>query len=74
MPASDTATTLGAAILAGVGTGEYKDFDEAVTRTIRVGRVHQPDMDAHKTYMKYYDIYLEIYEKLKGTMQKISEI
>lgn len=74
VPASDTATTLGAAILAGVGTGEYKDFDEAVTRTIRVGRVHEPDMKAHETYMKYYDIYLEIYEKLKGTMQKISEI
>ena len=74
VPASDTATTLGAAILAGVGTGEYKSFDEAVSRTIRVGRVHEPDMKAHGIYMKYYEIYRELYEKLKDTMQKISAI
>ena len=30
VPSSDTATTLGAAILAGVGTGVYHDFKEAV--------------------------------------------
>ena len=29
VPASDTATTLGAALLAGVGTGLYKDYDES---------------------------------------------
>jgi len=31
VPASDTATTLGAALLAGVGVGFYKDYDEAVS-------------------------------------------
>ena len=31
VPASDTATTLGAAILAGVGVGFYKDYEEAVS-------------------------------------------
>lgn len=30
VPSSDTATTLGAAILAGVGTGLYKSYEEAV--------------------------------------------
>ena len=29
VPASDTATTLGAAILAGVGTGVYASFHDA---------------------------------------------
>ena len=72
VPASDTATTLGAAILAGVGTGEYKSFEEAVAGTIRIDRTHEPDMKAHDIYMRYYEIYLEIYDKLKGTMQKIS--
>lgn len=74
VPASDTATTLGAAILAGVGTGEYRSFREAVARTIRIGRTHEPDRKAHDIYMKYYEIYLEIYEKLKDTMQKINSI
>jgi xylulokinase len=71
VPSSDTATTLGAAILAGVGTGQYKSFKEAVERTIKIVRVHEPDMKKHEDYKKYYEIYLELYEKLKDTMKKI---
>lgn len=74
VPASDTATTLGAAILAGIGTGAYKSFEEAVGRTIQITRLHEPDMKAHDKYMKYYEIYIELYEKLKDSMQKITEI
>ena len=70
VPSSDTATTLGAAILAGVGAGLYKNFRDAVERTVTVKRVHEPDMEAHRIYSKYYEIYLEIYEKLKDTMRK----
>ena len=70
VPTSDTATTLGAAILAGVGTGVYKSFSEATDKTIVITRTHEPDMVAHKKYMEYYKIYLEIYEKLKETMKK----
>lgn len=72
VPASDTATTLGAAILAGVGTGLYKSFKEAVGRTIKITRVHRPETENNKLYRKYYEIYLEIYEKLKDTMRKSS--
>ena len=42
VPASDTATTLGAALLAGVGVGVYADFDEAVKETVEVKRRHEP--------------------------------
>ena len=70
VPSSDTATTLGAAILAGVGTGVYHDFKEAVKDTIKITRVHEPDMKAHEIYKKYYEVYLEIYDKLKDTFIK----
>lgn len=70
VPSSDTTTALGAAILAGVGTGLYRSFKEAADRTVIVKRVHEPDMKAHEIYMGYYGIYLEIYEKLKETMRK----
>jgi len=69
VPTSDTATTLGAAILAGVGTGVYSGYSEAVARTIKITRVHEPDMKAHEIYKKYYEVYLEIYEKLKDTFK-----
>lgn len=65
VPASDTATTLGAAILAGVGCGLYSSYDEAVQRTIRVTRVQEPDMEQHAFYQRQMELYLELYERLR---------
>ena len=70
MPSSDTATTLGAVMLAGVGIGMYKDFEEAVKITVKKTRHHEPDMGKHAIYQKNYETYLEIYENLKETMKR----
>lgn len=72
VPMSDTATTLGAAILAGVGCGVYGSYDEAVSKTITITRVHEPDMEKHEQYKKYMELYLELYKDLKGTFAKYS--
>lgn len=72
VPTSDTATTLGAAILAGVGTGQYRSFEAAVKETIVTTRIHEPNMENNKIYSHNFEIFLEIYEKLKDTMQKCS--
>ena len=69
VPSSDTATTLGAAILAGIGTGVYASYDEAVASTIKVTRVHAPDPDNHARYERSYRCFRAIYENLKETMQ-----
>lgn len=70
VPASDTATTLGAALLAGVGTGFYKDYEEAVSQTVKVTRTHQPDPEKKAVYDKNYETYLELYRSLSGLMKK----
>lgn len=67
---SDTATTLGAVMLAGVGVGIYKNFEEAVTLTVKAKRFHKPNLENAKVYEQSYEIYLELYEKLKDTMKK----
>lgn len=64
VPTSDTATTLGAAILAGVGVGVYGGFEEAVKETIVITRVQEPDMEAHEQYQKYMQMYLDLSEAL----------
>ncbi len=64
VPTSDTATTLGAAILAGVGVGIYKSFQEAVEETIVITRVQEPDMEAHRKYAAYMELYLKLGEAL----------
>lgn len=70
VPASDTATTLGAALLAGTGCGIYKDYEEAVNRTIAITRIQEPDEANHRIYRRYMELYLELYEDLKGTFSK----
>ncbi|KAB1435808.1 xylulokinase [Candidatus Galacturonibacter soehngenii] len=70
VPTSDTATTLGAAILAGVGVGIYEGFEEAVKETIVMTRSHTPNMENHKAYQAMMEIYLELYQNLKDTFKK----
>ena len=68
VPTSDTATTLGAALLAGVGTGLYKDYDEAVTLTVKETRKHEPNPDNKAIYDQTYTTYLELYKSLVHLM------
>ena len=70
VPASDTASTLGAALLAGVGTGLWPDFTKAAADTISIVRTHEPQAQNHRRYQQLYPIYREIYENLKDTMKK----
>lgn len=61
---SDTATALGAAMLAGVGVGVYADFSQAVKETVRVTRVYQPDFETYAQYQKVMELYLQLAETL----------
>ena len=68
VPASDTATTLGAAILAGVGTGVFSGFEEAAKKTVSVRRTFAPDASRKGIYDKGYQTYRQLYEHLKDLM------
>ncbi len=70
VPASDTASTLGAAILAGVGVGVYESFEEAVSLTVVNKRQHVPNKANHEIYQRNYEIYLKLYENLKEVMKQ----
>lgn len=70
VPASDTASTLGAALLAGVGIGLYRDFEEATAKTVQVKRVHQPNPALQSVYDDGYDTYLRLYQSLQSLMQE----
>ncbi len=68
VPASDTATTLGAALLAGVGTRVYADFASAVAKTVAVRRSHRANPDRREVYEKGYRRYRELYDRLRPMM------
>lgn len=61
VPASDTATALGAAILAGIGTGVYADFEDAVRATIHVKSRYLPNDELREKYDRAYNVYRKLY-------------
>ena len=69
VPASDTATTLGAAILAGVGTGVYQSFEEAAERMVSVKKTYTPNAEMKAVYDSGYEIYRKLYPALEELMQ-----
>jgi xylulokinase len=68
VPSAGTATALGAAILAGVGTGLYSSFQEAADRTISVKAAYVPNKENSDVYHRGYERYLKLYENLKEMM------
>lgn len=70
VPSTDHATTLGAVILAGVGVGVYKDFEEAVNKTVKIKRCHEPNTKHQQVYDRNYQIYLDLYKNLKSVMSQ----
>ncbi|MBT4287948.1 MAG: FGGY-family carbohydrate kinase [Deltaproteobacteria bacterium] len=74
VPFSDFATPLGAAILAGVGTGYFPSFEVAVNQTVKIQRYHEPDFKNHQIYRDYFGLFLELYDSLKEKFQKLDQI
>ena len=55
-----------AAILAGIGTGIYDDFEDAAGRLIRTGRVLKPASRRSEHYQDCYERFRELYQGMSG--------
>jgi xylulokinase len=65
VPDLEEATTLGAALLAGIGLGIYQDEQDALQRTYKEGRIYEPDLNRKKAYEDYYRIFKKLQPSLK---------
>ncbi|GHU63014.1 xylulokinase [Clostridia bacterium] len=65
MMQADAAASIGAIILAGVGAGIYRDFEEAASVFVKSGRRIRPNPDNRGVYEKGYKTYRKLYEQLK---------
>ncbi len=70
VPSSDTASSWGAAILAGVGCGMFSSFEEAVKNSVKHVRRHEPDRERMQIYSEAYETYLKLYPALKDIMHR----
>lgn len=63
---------LGAALLAGVGAGEYRDVREAVDACVRVTSTAAPNAEAAAVYERAYPLYRALYPALKPTFDALA--
>ena len=61
----------GAAILAGVGAGIYKNVKEATDKFIKEDIEIDPIAENVSKYAKYYKVYQSLYSSLKGDFEKL---
>jgi len=66
VPAVSEGTALGAAILAGVGAGVFRDVEEGVARMVRFERSFEPRPQMHEMYRSMFEVYRGLYPSLIG--------
>lgn len=71
---SSEGPALGAALLAGVGTGVYASVAEACDRVIKVKSRQEPVKELGEVYGKYYKIYGRLYNSLKQDYRELAAI
>lgn len=72
VPASD-ATSIGAAITAGVGVGMYKDFADG-TNTIKKNLTNTFNEEYKELYDGLFSIYMQIYPSLKSSFHQLKQL
>lgn len=69
----DEGPAFGAALLAGVGVGEYSSVSEACAATIKVEQSIQPVAADKLIYDRNYNVYRSLYQSLKGNFRSLVE-
>jgi len=70
----DEGSSYGAAILASVGAKYYKSVEDAVNKIVKTKDYIDPDLEAHKKYMQYYEVYRRLYKALKEEFRRLANI
>ncbi|MGL4606290.1 MAG: FGGY-family carbohydrate kinase [Eubacteriaceae bacterium] len=62
--AIEEATSLGAAILAAKGAGLFATINEAVEKMVKIISYCEPNMENHRLYTEYFNVYKDAYQAL----------
>jgi xylulokinase len=65
VPEIEEATALGAAMLAGIGLGVYKNEKDAASSCSKKSKIYYPEAKMNQKYVEYFEIYKKIYPALK---------
>ncbi|GAX05353.1 xylulose kinase [Secundilactobacillus pentosiphilus] len=62
---------MGAAMIAAVGLGWFKNFQECAEKFVHFGKTYLPNPDNAKKYDQLHQIYAQVYDQTKGISQQL---
>ena len=65
------ASALGAAILAGVATGVYSSYEQAIKATVIIKADYKPRPEIHRIYKRQHEIYKDMVSAMKTINKKL---
>jgi xylulokinase len=68
-PVITEAGALGSAIMAGVGSGIFRDFPSGVQAMVRLERTFVPDPSRQERYRARFEEYRQLYGQMKGSLK-----
>ena len=72
--AADEGAAFGAALLAAVGAGEYKDVPEACGATVKTTGTTKPSARAKQFFDRGFPVYQQLYRSLRDDFQAIAKL
>ena len=72
-PRVTEAGALGAAILAGAGSGAFASLAESVESLVALDRVFEPDPARHATYNRRFERYRRLYPLMRGYLSELTK-
>jgi len=73
-PQIEEATPLGAAMLAGIGVGIYKDELHAFEKVRRPGPVYEPNARLAEAYAERFEVYRQVYPSLNEISASLADL
>ncbi|MCH4009226.1 xylulokinase [Companilactobacillus sp.] len=64
---------MGAAMIAAVGLGWFRDFQECADKFVHFGKEYLPDSDCVKKYAELHDLYSQVYKDTKKISHKLMD-
>ena len=73
VPEVEEATPLGAAILAGIGIGLYRNEQDAFERVYKPGKIYHPNPQLAAKYSEWFNIYKQLYPVVAPVSHQLYE-
>jgi xylulokinase len=73
-PAVEEASALGAALLAGVATGVYASYEEAIQAAVKIKATYRPRAEIHQQYQRQHETYKHLVKTLTPVSKEFYNI